>query len=574
MAIFALVVSQPRNTTHILMNAKLYALLPLLGLLVYTSCSSEADPSFTLSTTTDIELYADEGAYKTFSFTSAREWLATSSDSWLTLSQTSGEAGTYTLRLICADTNDTGSTRTATVTLTSVDLVKTVSVVQDPILVIEDEEIDVGAEGLDSLYLYFDVNISDINNLYIYYGPSWLIQGNSLRTTRSMDTYYLLVSIPENTGSSSRTGYFLFCLNDDLDDLVGQINIVQEGVTAGTSSDYSYDGTVVTLQTASKGSGLPIVLMGDGFIDTEIEDGTYEEVMNQAMENLFTEEPMTSLREYFDVYYVVAVSENNMFGEGYSTAFSCELEGGSSTYIEGDDDAVLEYIEKIDGIDAGSTLAVVILNTTTYAGTTWFNYYINGKRTELAIAYCPTIYGRTHEYFREVLVHEAVGHGFAKLADEYYYSGTISKSDISTVQRMQTSVGWYMNIDFTDSTDDVLWSAFIADSTYTGEGIGIYEGAYGYVYGVYRPTDDSMMNSNTIGFNAPSREEIYLRVMEEGAGLSPTHEDFVAFDIETGMAGQPLTNKYTSSLKSRSTSARPQFHVPQFEAKTLNSSRR
>lgn len=49
--------------------------------------------------------------------------------------------------------------------------------------------------------------------------------------------------------------------------------------------------------------------MGDGFVDQELADGTYRRVMEKAMENLFTEEPVKSLREYFDVFMINAVSE-------------------------------------------------------------------------------------------------------------------------------------------------------------------------------------------------------------------------------------------------------------------------
>lgn len=40
---------------------------------------------------------------------------------------------------------------------------------------------------------------------------------------------------------------------------------------------------------------------------------------------------------------------------------------------------------------------------------------------EFAIAYCPVIEGLESGLFRQVLVHEAVGHGFGKLEDEYVY---------------------------------------------------------------------------------------------------------------------------------------------------------
>ena len=65
--------------------------------------------------------------------------------------------------------------------------------------------------------------------------------------------------------------------------------------------------------------------------------------MEKAMENFFSEEPVQSLREYFDVWMVTAVSQNNAFGGAYSTRFSCKLEGGGSTGITGNHTLVKEY---------------------------------------------------------------------------------------------------------------------------------------------------------------------------------------------------------------------------------------
>ena len=86
---------------------------------------------------------------------------------------------------------------------------------------------------------------------------------------------------------------------------------------------------------------------------------------------------------------------------------------------------------------------------------------------EFAIAYCPVIYDLQSESFRQVLVHEAVGHGFAKLEDEYAYqeNGTISSKEIKNVQYLQT-LGWAQNVDFTSDPSQVLWSAFLNDNRY------------------------------------------------------------------------------------------------------------
>ena len=101
-----------------------------------------------------------------------------------------------------------------------------------------------------------------------------------------------------------------------------------------------------------------------------------------------------SLREYFDVFMINAVSENNDFGMGYKTAFSCKLAGGNSTTIIGDDTSVQIYVGKVLDKEKKkeNSLAVVILNTSAYAGTTYWGYQgKNNKLVEFAIAYCPVI---------------------------------------------------------------------------------------------------------------------------------------------------------------------------------------
>lgn len=45
----------------------------------------------------------------------------------------------------------------------------------------------------------------------------------------------------------------------------------------------------------------------------------------------------------------------------------------------------------------------------------------------------------------------------------------------------------------------VLWSAFLNDNRYVSEKLGVFEGACTYIKGAYRPSEESMMNSNTEG---------------------------------------------------------------------------
>ena len=62
------------------------------------------------------------------------------------------------------------------------------------------------------------------------------------------------------------------------------------------STDYSSDGTVHTVQTATVGKGVNVVLMGDAFSDRQIADGTYNNVMQKAEKCPFQRRTIQILR--------------------------------------------------------------------------------------------------------------------------------------------------------------------------------------------------------------------------------------------------------------------------------------
>lgn len=536
-------------------------LLFILILLISGCSQKEIEPSFSLQEETgSITLASAANSQTVISFTSTREWKASTSSEWLLISPTSGEAGTYQMALTASSKNNNKNSRTATVNLVSAGLTQSFTVTQSPAEYVELEQTAYYTEAQGgSLQIEFTTNLST-DELAIYGMASWLTQPANSRTDQA---YVVNLTVLPNDDDKERTAYLYFCkTNGEEEEILNSVTIIQEGTDTNTSTDYSADKTVRILQRATQGNGLPIVLMGDGFLDTDIANGTYDEVMNKAMENLFTEEPLKSLQSYFNVYSVTAVSRSNKF-DGYNTAFQCQMEGGMSTLITGNDENVIDYIQCVEGIDVSETLAVVVLNSPLYAGTTYFGYYSENQVTELAIAYCPIIYNLENDSFRQVLVHEAVGHGFAKLEDEYSYeeNGKMPSDEINDVKVLQ-SYGWAQNVDFTQDENTILWSSFLNDSRYSSEGIDIYEGACTYMSGVYRPTEDSMMNTNTCGFNAPSRKAIYDMVMKRGENRETTYEEFADFDSRNVSQIQTLTR--TSNAISRP------FTRPHFVHKSIN----
>ena len=305
------------------------------------------------------------------------------------------------------------------------------------------------------------------------------------------------------------------------------------------STDYSQNGVATTLQAATKGEGIDIVLMGDAYSDRQIANGTYQTDMEYIYNNLFTEEPYKSLKDYFNVYYVNVVSAT----EGYEHS-GAALRGyfGGGTLVGGNDNAVFDYaLNAISEDEMDEALLIVAMNSDNYAGTCYMYYptYTTGTYgSGPSVAYFPK--GGDATTFAQLLHHEACGHGFAKLADEYAYEGmgAVPSDYVSQIQSQQNSWGWWKNVDFTNDPTATRWSHFINDTRYANEGLGAYEGGLTYWSGVWRPSENSIMRYNTGGFNAPSREAIYYRIhkLAYGDSWQYDYEEFVEWDARNRAA--------------------------------------
>lgn len=285
------------------------------------------------------------------------------------------------------------------------------------------------------------------------------------------------------------------------------------------SSDYSMDGTIFTLQRHTAGKGLKLVILGEAYSDRLIADGTYREDAEAAMEAFFSEEPYTSFRNYFDVYGINVVSCNEVLGE--NTAFQTSYEFDRNTFETNPAKAV-EYISRMaeTNYTAADVTSIVLMNTDAgFRSNCWT--YSDG----FSAAFCKV--GDDEGSLRSLIHHEVCGHGFGKLADEYTeFEGVYPYPESIPFEH---AVNESMNVDVTDNPQEVIWSYFLTDMRYAKEGIGIFEGAIYYPKGAYRATENSIMRYNTGGFNAPSRQSIYRRIMEKSGGTY-SFEAFLEYD--------------------------------------------
>lgn len=531
-------------------------LMLLLALLMSCSSDEKIEPTILVDTpTTDLILDSKQNAVLKIKFSSTYDWQAKSDAAWIVISPNKGTAGEHEINVLAKEDNRTGDVRSATITITSERISKQLTLNQASMSVLNLEQTDyeVAAEG-EEMNIKFSANVKDCRFKLIPAGelPQWILLHEEKSSTRALESGALSLTVEKNRNLKSRKALLQIAAvdTDNPDNILlksSVITIQQAEAKVGTSTSYTaYDKKVIAVQSHSIGNGIPLVFMGDGFIDKDIEDGYYQKAMEKGIEHFFTEEPVKSLRGYFDVWIVTAVSQNNAFGSAYSTCFGCTLAGGGSSGINGNHNTVKEYAGLVPELRENpllfnETMAVVILNTEAYAGTTYFGFYDPAYgTTEFAIGYCPIIYGLDNEMFRRVLCHECIGHGFAKLLDEYSYEqmGVIPDEEVENTRNMQQQLGWAMNVDFTNDRNRVLWSHFLKDKRYQGEDVfgevlGTYEGACTYWRGAWRPTSESMMRSNTHGFNAPSREAIYKRIMRLAHGETWNYdvEEFKEFDL-------------------------------------------
>lgn len=314
-------------------------------------------------------------------------------------------------------------------------------------------------------------------------------------------------SIPQY--HASRDDIFKFVAN-----LFGDDDFVPDENDFYTSSDYSRDGEVLTLQKASQGQGIDLVFLGEAFVDKDMNDGgLYEQKMKEAMEQYFAFEPYSSFRNRFNVYAVKVVSPNAEFLEG------------AEHRINESADICFEYVEKIPQRNAGQVPMVSVIYNSTYAGRSYTQMFSDGAFVSYMM-----------EGVNNVLNHEAGGHGFGRLQDEYVEGGyenlTLPQTEKEKMDEQWQNWGWGANVDWRNDASTVKWAHFLQDDRYTNEGLGLYEGAYLYGYGAYRPTENSMMRYNDAPFNAPSREQIYKNIMQlsEENGWIYQYENFVQYD--------------------------------------------
>lgn len=326
-------------------------------------------------------------------------------------------------------------------------------------------------------------------------------------------------------GSGDRTGEIVFKLKNE--DYTHTCTVNQY--------DYEYgEDEWLTLQKATRGNngGINIVILGDGYDAKDISSGDYLTNIKQEVEYFFGIEPYATYRDYFNVYTAFPLSTET----GVGTVNTIRYNRFNTTYTGGvgltaDYDEIFNYALNAPTVTQDNlkqTLIIIVPNSTDYGGIT--QMWEDGS----AIAFCPlSTYGYPLDS-RGVIQHEAGGHGFGKLGDEYiYHNAFIDFCNCLCCGHTDEfnnakNLGWYENLSLTGKMHEVPWSHLIFDNRYS-DIVDIFEGGFMHNRGVFRSEQSSCMNNNIPYYSTISRESIVKRI-KRYAGETYSYEEFVAND--------------------------------------------
>jgi len=298
--------------------------------------------------------------------------------------------------------------------------------------------------------------------------------------------------------------------------------------------DYYATGSVYTYSQSTKTKPITLVVLGDGFIadDLKISDCVFYEKARYAMDKMFSVEPYKTYKDYFNVYFIAAVSNDrgadiSSLDQTRDTYFNTGWESGKS-YTNmtqtGAADFVKNYCPDVkSGLTSlGNVRILILCNETTY-GAVCLPYSspafcfvsLTGSNTLAWNNYDKSIAGQTRGDYANLVLHEFAGHEVGRLGDEY--SGALTSTTKILTYHLR-DFGWNLS---TSTDSSAPWYDFLQTVTQDGgfdvdtstyKGLGFYQCG---TIEIWRPSFASCMQDNRLFFDAWSRYLIAEEIHEK-----------------------------------------------------------
>ncbi|MEZ6317937.1 MAG: M64 family metallopeptidase [Phycisphaerales bacterium] len=242
-----------------------------------------------------------------------------------------------------------------------------------------------------------------------------------------------------------------------------------------------------------------IVFVGDGYTAGEM--GQFHTDVATAVSQLFQYEPFKSYETYFQIHEVEVVSNESGVDNDPTQGISRDTALDMSFWCSGTERLLCVNVNKAYSFanQVGDVDQVIALaNSSKYGGAGY---------TSSDLATCSGHNGSAPQ----IAIHE-LGHSLGDLADEYDYGGATTwtggepsaknASIYEAAQMADESRKWHQ------------WLGYGPDTRFDGT-VGTFEGCNYSVFGIYRPSNNSMMRSLNRKFNAPSAERLIRAIYVE-----------------------------------------------------------
>lgn len=327
-------------------------------------------------------------------------------------------------------------------------------------------------------------------------------------------------------------------------------DILIEGAVE-TSRSYR-TGDVITYQRTRTVNPVTLVVIPEGFTQNQLrQNGEFEVKARQAMEFLFGVEPYKSYQDYFNVYFIAAVSNeqgaDSLASSGYKAHYHDTYFDAGWTWddnygeMKANADSVFDFVNRFcPDIKSGKVTVddvsiLMLINDKRYAGIT--HCYSTGKSYAMVplideklswSGKTPELTGYSNGDWRNIVLHEFGGHSFGRLQDEYWMGNSKYPSKTISIHSWQVPLGLNVTADISETSTTFYWKQMVGDERFPK--VGTYEGGIGYAYGVWRSELISCMIDNRRYFSAWQRYLIVKRI-HELANEDLSDEKFLMKDV-------------------------------------------
>ena len=348
--------------------------------------------------------------------------------------------------------------------------------------------------------------------------------------------------------------------------------------TIDLGDTWSADDQVIRYVTQTEGRKKNVIaILADGFQSEELD--LFESLAKDAVDYMFSVEPYKTYKEYFTVYlcrvasnesHAGIIDENGNILTPVDNYFGSRWPEKSYSNMTADDGTVMSYLSShIPEIVSGELAqidvpAVLLINDDRYGGICHVKgngwsyaqvpYQYFGKKTirwsfpavqavnvqDDSQGSRPTTTEEKDEMgqmvgdWRNTFLHEFAGHGYGRLADEYW-KATTKYTKPGAIASHSWTVSYALNV--SGYYGSVPWKADLLDhlDEWTARNpdygrIGIWHGGHTSLYYRWRSEKTSCMIDNRPYFSTWQRILIVRKIMEK-TGETFDMDEFIAKDV-------------------------------------------